>query len=158
MPDPIQIHTKAVLYPWDTPFETLVWVSEHTGETLAIRRNEDLKILCGYVLLDLADPLVSKIKGKDIEGDFYVHGGVTWNAPIAFFPGKHAVGFDCAHYMDYIPYTGRGSPEDYKDEHYVRKECEKLGLQIKNARAALAGRTLTSGDSGDSDPGIPDLG
>ena len=97
MPDPIQVHAKAVPDPWSLPFETQVWVSKHTGETLAIRRNEDIKTLCGYVLLDPADPLVSAIKGKDIEGDFYVHGGVTWNDPISFFPGKHAVGFDCAH-------------------------------------------------------------
>lgn len=52
--------------------------------------------LCGYVILPDGHPLIE----KDIDVDYDVHGGITYNSKMN---GKNFLGFDCAHSFDTVP-------------------------------------------------------
>lgn len=69
-----------------------------------------------------------------------MHGGITYSGELedmaVYLPDHYRktkwpwfFGFDCAHYTDYLPeMPGLGG--EYRDIAYVRKEVEKLALQL----------------------------
>jgi hypothetical protein len=65
---------------------------------------------------------------------FDVHGGVTFAGPAdeewGFAPEDWTVGFDCAHYFDYVPFVGIGNPADLRSPEWVASEVSKLAHQL----------------------------
>ncbi len=96
---------------------------------------------CGYVGVAPGHPWFEK--GYD-DVPANAHGGLTFSnhchgnvchVPQAGEP-DHVwwLGFDCAHYMDLVPGLKFFSEGTYKDEQYVRAECEALALQASEAK------------------------
>lgn len=75
---------------------------------------QDLGHLCGYVVLPKSFNL--RIEGCDLD---IVYGGITYQR-------DNVIGFDCAHFMDYIPAIGSGDIRKYKNEVFVKRELKKL--------------------------------
>ena len=102
---------------------------EYKGYKCEIKRIPSLGHLCGYVYTDLF---------KDLEYDvvpIICHGGITFNGVTN--TGNWAIGFDCAHMMDYVPYVeeirihvGKYSFKQYRNVEYVTKELHKVVDQI----------------------------
>lgn len=150
--------------PWMAEPDKVQWVDQ-TGLVCLIHRNR-LGALCGYVGVPKGHRYF-KTDYDDVEVD--VHGGLTYAGFCQEAPGPdsdlpegfgvcHAVepgeddviwwlGFDCAHFMDYIPGMdteeirgyGLGSanpvlesefPKNYKDIEYVRREVVGLARQL----------------------------
>jgi len=137
---------------WENEPDSLSFVDEDTGYTCFIRRNLIVGHLCGYVFIP--DDLVNKAKElsekiKDID----IHGGITYKGYIEGIADKikpYAIGFDCAHAWDFVPYMYMHgckelSPEviiegtmeyqskmdiTYKDINFVKNECRKLAKQL----------------------------
>lgn len=77
---------------------------------------------------------------------FEVHGGITFSSHCVSTDGhddKWWFGFDCAHSGDMIPGHLRfgfdTGYDTYKDEAYVRRECELLAEQLAALAAAEGG-------------------
>lgn len=100
---------------------------EYKGHTCIIRKVLRLGTLCGYVVVPKHHPW----HGMDYEEiECEVHGGLTYGQSLGEF--DFAVGFDCAHYGDYVP----GFPSNgdvYRDEKFVRGELEKVVEQMLEA-------------------------
>lgn len=144
--------------PWMAEPDKVQWTDPATGLVCLIHRNP-LGALCGYVGVPASHPYY----GKDYEApNVEVHGGLTYadkcmeerpNEPEGFGvchvvePFENAnvwwFGFDCAHFMDFIPgmYTAemrsaglgsvaRDSREVYRDVSYVRREVTDLARQL----------------------------
>lgn len=101
-------------------------------------RKIPLGVYCGYVGVTEEHPYY----GQDImgglfgflgEGELRVHGGVTYCDKMP--ESDHWwIGFDCAHFGDYVP--GLGSIADdgvFRDIPYVKREITRLVEQIKEA-------------------------
>lgn len=129
--------------PWETEPDFLEFVDEDTGYRCFIRRNPELKHLCGYVELPKEHKLYGKdyINNEEIFNEIDVHGGVTYTGEIRFkqqnYTIEYVVGFDCGHAGDYSPYSwstaiSKALPyETYKDIEYVTNECKNLAKQLK---------------------------
>ena len=130
--------------PWETEPDFLEFIDEGTGYRCFIRRNPELKHLCGYVELPKKHKLYGKdyINNEEIFNELDVHGGVTYTNEIRFkqqnYTIDYVVGFDCAHAGDYSPYSlpflgmnKRIANETYKDIDYVTNECKNLAKQLK---------------------------
>lgn len=87
--------------------------SKYRGYITKIVKTE-LGHLCGYVLLPKTFKL--NVEWEDLG---IVHGGITYHEDIV-------IGFDCAHYMDYIPALNIGEVYNYKDVDFVNNELRKL--------------------------------
>lgn len=127
--------------PWEE--EPNYHTEIYRGYDILIRRHSGMGHLCGYVRA----PLNSKFYCKD-HYSFPVcclsaHGGITYSGFIksADCPSELDIdemgwwiGFDCGHYMDYIPYIQTNYPDAYetcyRDFNYVRKECRDLADQM----------------------------
>jgi hypothetical protein len=75
----------------------------HKGYKCVLQRNFG-GAWCGYVGIPKEHPIVQHEKYADLD----VHGGVTWSEDRLPRDEEHSsvtfwVGFDCAHYNDYIP-------------------------------------------------------
>ena len=144
--------------PWETEPDFKVF--ESSGLRCLLNRNE-LGIWCGYVAVgkdhpwyglhyseenvNPADPIRDP---TSIEGALDVHGGVTF-AGTFHDPDKHRqaldqvwargddwyFGFDCGHYMDYMPGMEKYSirlidPSQYKTIDYATGECARMAAQL----------------------------
>lgn len=135
--------------PWKTEPDRIQWRDEATGLPCLIIRNS-FGVLCGYVGVSKNHPLFEK---EYDDADVEVHGGLTFSGHCS--PNKEGVchivedgeddnvwwlGFDCAHYMDYVPgmpailwlvgrRAGLGNSE-YRDIPYVKAECQSLAQQL----------------------------
>lgn len=93
-----------------------------------ILRMGELGHLCGYVVIPKDHPLHG-VHYDDIHLE--AHGGLTFSAPLLAFGGEYAIGFDCAHWGDRIPFTASCSPVDeYRDMEYVENEVRRLMQQV----------------------------
>lgn len=114
-------------------------VESYKGFGIVVNRN-DLGFLCGYVVL----PITHKLAGESFwDMPYLVHGGVTYCGPISNLPFEWsgeawAIGFDCGHYGDLIPfheclerpYHIQGLGGTYRNMDYVIGECVLLIDQI----------------------------
>lgn len=94
-----------------------------------VTQHDILKHFCGYVVI----PKDHRMYGKlfdEIDSYVNVHGGVTY-AGEQF--GKYVVGFDCAHYEDFIPSladAGMHTGQHVWTEDEVLDECKHLADQL----------------------------
>lgn len=136
--------------PWMREPDRLEW-REPRGWPCLIVRNKS-GALCGYVGVPPGHPW----HGKDYSDcDVSIHGGLTFgqgcmeDGPVCHVPrdGESPevwwLGFDCAHYMDFIPsYTKHDhvdrlwsqDGQTYRDLGYVRAEVERLAEQARAVR------------------------
>lgn len=153
--------------PWQDEPDKVVWVDEKTGLDCMAKRNPHSGNWCGYVGVPEAHP--DHGKGyEDVAAE--CHGGLTYahacqetsdpghgicHIPA---PGRPAevwwFGFDCAHFMDYMPAMAARlaelraerptspprpdalvSVEQYRDLGYVVAEVTQLAAQL--ARLAV---------------------
>ena len=70
---------------------------KHAGLRCHIRRNPEILNYCGYVCLPVGHPFYEK--GYDETEDLEVHGGLKYTD---LEDGDWVVGFDCAHFGDFI--------------------------------------------------------
>lgn len=127
------------------------WKDAATGLSCLAKRNMSSGAWCGYV----AVPPGHAAHGKDYDDvDARVHGGLTYANKCsgeichAAEPGEPDdvwwLGFDCAHYQDYIPamrardrargWGDRGC-DTYRNLPYVETECTDLAKQLAAMQA-----------------------
>lgn len=103
-------------------------------------RRTPLGYYCGYIRIPASHILAAE--PERIDNELYVHGGITYMKKID--DGSYIVGFDCAHYQDYVPYLDLAATDFetynrlfgfqsgvYRDEEFVRLELTELALQLK---------------------------
>lgn len=127
--------------PWDNEPDRLEWRS--LGYPCLIVRGS-LGNLCGYVAVPPGHPWHGR-EPSDL-GGVDVHGGITFTGPCqegghichVAQPGEPDdvwwIGFDCAHYQDYMPASrGLGIPmfdhDIYRDLDYVKEMVNLLADQ-----------------------------
>jgi hypothetical protein len=135
--------------PWQDEPDKVVWIDPSTDLDCMIVRGPS-GALCGYVAVTGEHPWYGKdynsLYGDD---DRYVevHGGLTFanecHGTICHVPAEGRsddvwwFGFDCAHGGDICPAFESIYPHfdraTYKDIGYVKRECEMLAHQLKEA-------------------------
>lgn len=107
-------------------------------QCLMIRR-PDLLHWCGYVGVPRGH-LIYKVHYDRV--DAFVHGGLTFGRMDRIKSGYYYVGFDCAHYNDYVPgyealFSEIGGPPKsyqsfaiYRDYNFVKNETQELANQL----------------------------
>ncbi|MDP1712918.1 MAG: hypothetical protein Q8K86_10740 [Candidatus Nanopelagicaceae bacterium] len=116
--------------PWENEPNELDFVTA-VGLPAYIQRVEKLGHLCGYVLIPRGHPWFEK-EYDAIHAD--VHGGLTYSRQETATE-EWWIGFDCGHAGDFTPsYSRSGS---YRTVRYVKKECERLALQVVCHRHCL---------------------
>ena len=80
--------------------------------------------LCGYVEIEQNHELYNNQKCYDL--DYDVHGGITYKDFMKKEDNKYLIGFDCAHYNDYMPTMPYGSDGIYRTMEYVESELKQL--------------------------------
>lgn len=116
---------------------------EHAGYECLIIRHSELRHLCGYVAVLRGHPCYGKYCDRIPYEDLLpvsVHGGLTLSEE---GDGEHRLvgrwwlGFDCAHFMDTVPFVLEHFPGHsfllggtYRNIQYVRQETMSLAEQI----------------------------
>lgn len=98
---------------------------------------------CGYVELPerLGEPGYDESPIMELN----VHGGVTYAGNLLEMDNKYVVGYDCAHYGDYMkcPEELKGTDMEklwafddgvWRDEEFCTNECESLAKQISEIK------------------------
>ena len=128
---------------WDGEPDKLFWTDATTGLPCLIVRSR-LGALCGYVAVDSTHRLYRTDYDR-IDADIDVHGGLTYSdacqGAICHVPepGKSDdvwwFGFDCLHSGDVVPGALFGIDRNarYRNVAYVRRECERLAAQLREA-------------------------
>lgn len=94
---------------------------------------------CGYV--ELPERLGEPHYDDNPIMELNVHGGVTYAGNLPEMDGKYVIGYDCAHYGDYMkcPEELKGTDMEklwafdngiWRDEEFCTNECESLAKQI----------------------------
>lgn len=162
------METKAWIYrdksewldgEWTHEPDKLQWTDEATGYPCLIVRGP-VGALCGYVGVPPSHPFYGKQYGHDAVEEISVHGGLTFSDSCAKDEKEHGVchipdpgepediwwfGFDCAHFMDYVPGVHanrelrRIKPsyaeyeyDSYRNVAYVQGEVASLAKQLKD--------------------------
>lgn len=106
----------------------------HDGVTCLARRFDKSWHWCGYIRVESGHPWHGL---NYTEIDASVHGGLTFSGEPEGHEGQW-VGFDCAHFMDYVPRheslfdRSRGQ---WRSLDYVQGELRDLVQQYKEAAA-----------------------
>ena len=98
---------------------------------------------CGYV--ELPERLGKPDYDESPIMELNVHGGVTYAGNLPEMDGKYVVGYDCAHYGDYMkcPEELKGTDMEklwafdngiWRDEEFCTNECESLAKQISEIK------------------------
>lgn len=98
---------------------------------------------CGYV--ELPERLGKPGYDESPIMELNVHGGVTYAGNLPEMDGKYVVGYDCAHYGDYMkcPEELKGTDMEklwafdngvWRDEEFCTNECESLAKQISEIK------------------------
>lgn len=126
--------------PWKTEpnIDAFVTRAELPG---FIKRLDSSGALAGYVGVPRTHPLYeSYYDTANWRLTTPVHGGLTYSGELknmaVYLPGHYPkvkwswfFGFDCAHYLDYLPEMPELGGE-YRDIEYVRDEVENLAEQL----------------------------
>ena len=135
------------------------------GMPYRIQRHPEMGHLCGYIRLPKDHPWMKDaakkkptrtLRGKyrfDAKGYFArgissinVHGDVTYYGGLRRGNGLW-IGFDCAHYMDFVPgQRHHFENTEYRDVAYVKKELESIAEQAVRA-LTTAVRALTTAET-----------
>jgi len=131
--------------PWKEEPDYAFWEDKQTGLSCMVRRNMQIGFLCGYVAVPKGHPRY----GSHYESHYLpddIHGGLTYSGlnPMERNDGLWWFGFDCGHFMDFMPLlhakllhlgldkTGMEGMT-YKTIGYVRKECRRLATQLSES-------------------------
>jgi hypothetical protein len=133
--------------PWQNEPDKVQWQDQTTGLPCLAVRNPYFGHWCGYVGVN-ENHKYFNANWDEISVD--VHGGPTFSdfcqpteteeSGICHLPGEGEpdrvwwIGFDCNHSFDYAPAPMGGrfqSSRNYKSLIYVKEQCEKLALQLK---------------------------
>lgn len=154
--------------PWQTENDREEWVDAQTGYVCLMVRNH-MGAWCGYVGVSDGHPAFEK-EYDDV--DVNVHGGLTYSehcqGPICHVSDAEDgavwwIGFDCAHFLDYVPGmealmrdtrfqaaldkklgSKLGIPgATYKNTAYVRDEVTELAAQLKEMECQPSTTSLT---------------
>lgn len=98
---------------------------------------------CGYV--ELPERLGKPDYDEGPIMELNVHGGVTYAGNLPEMDNKYVVGYDCAHYGDYMkcPEELKGTDMEklwafdngvWRDEEFCTNECESLAKQISEIK------------------------
>lgn len=98
---------------------------------------------CGYV--ELPERLGKPDYDENPIMELNVHGGVTYAGNLPEMDNKCVVGYDCAHYGDYMkcPEELKGTDMEklwafddgvWRDEEFCTNECESLAKQISEIK------------------------
>lgn len=152
--------------PWENEPNQRAWIDEETGLRCMILRTPLTGTLCGYVRLPRGHKFTRRGNYSSRRSRRYsqygdglmrlsVHGGITFHGRPRRLTGGNVrgtwIGFDCAHYMDYMPnldfilppFIGRLSGNGdmakhskaingtYRTFDYVTKEVEHLARQVR---------------------------
>jgi hypothetical protein len=135
--------------PWEKEPDKIQWTDEATGLPCLAKRHDRMGFLCGYVGIPPEHPLFG-VPYEQVVGIEEPHGGLTYSDRCQDGPEDKAVchipepgepddvwwlGFDCGHFMDYLPGMETLLGEDplggtYKTISYVQKECSHLAAQL----------------------------
>jgi len=116
--------------PWQNEPDELRFEDEVTGLDIYIKRHSYFGNLLGYVEIPEAYFLYKKEYDDTDFPLFKVHWGITFSNFME--DGKYYIGFDAAHYDDYMPGIDNfPSITKYKDINFMKKECLSLALQIE---------------------------
>lgn len=127
--------------PWEIEPNRVQWIYKDLD--CMILRNVH-GAWCGYVGIPESHPDY-KVEYHDIQGKYDVHGELTFSDKCVSHICHEGVvankdvwwlGFDCAHFGDYIPSTEwpvRTEGEEYRDIHYVTAETNKLADQLRES-------------------------
>ncbi|WP_413936950.1 hypothetical protein [Nitrospira sp. BLG_1] len=127
--------------PWlNEPIEVCF---KHCGLLCVMLREDTLSHWRGYVRLPKMTEPTNFDSYEKCDQILDVHGGITFadGVPRDQRPDEHWVGFDCAHYMDFVPkYEHFGvslgdDPTQWRDVNYVRSETERLAVQVSRLTA-----------------------
>lgn len=117
-----------IVGPWSTEPDNAHWISH--GLHCRIVRGP-VGALNGYVGVPKGHPLFGAAY-DDVNVD--VHGGLTFAGYLPMDRKNWYLGFDCAHFMDFVPTMGSlgplGDPSQYRTFDYVERECESLANQL----------------------------
>jgi hypothetical protein len=134
--------------PWDGESDREEFTTA-AGLPALLVRNPWSGAWCGYVAISPGHPLHGK--GNEDTDDVNVHGGITFAGPCRGHvchvpkPGESDnvwwLGFDTNHGGDATP-AGWGGEivagyQDYRDEAYLRQECESLAAQLVAMKAPV---------------------
>lgn len=108
--------------PWNTEPDANAFM--HEGFLCFMVRNSEMGSWCGYVEVPRDHPWYEK-PYDDIEVE--VHGGLTYAKKSN---EAWRIGFDCAHYMDLIPFIPLPDSE-YRTYEFVVEECRGMAKQAK---------------------------
>lgn len=138
--------------PWQDEPDHRYWVDPATGLDCIIHRNQ-MGAWCGYVGVPIDSPLYDQ-SYDEVSERVEVHGGLTYGSLrlVEDIRGGEDLpdhgrllmwfGFDCAHYMDYVPCLSTPYGSDgsdglvYRDLAYVTAEVTRLAAQLKEAHHA----------------------
>lgn len=116
---------------------------EYKGYKIVIKRMMVMGgQLNGYVRIPKSHKFYGKSYSDDGVEDIECHGGLTFAGDLEY-DGDFYIGFDTAHYQDYMPFlqmalgkSGGGNPsiidtnEEYRDIQYVRNQCKRIVEQL----------------------------
>ena len=125
--------------PWQDEPDRIEW--REGGYPCLMARVAYSGAWCGYVAVPPGHPWHGKDRG---DVDMEIHGEFTYAGPcrghVCHVPKDGEsddvwwLGFDCAHFGDFVPSAFFVSPfsltESYKDLYYVRRECQSLAEQL----------------------------
>ena len=121
---------------WSGEPDRVDWVDEASGLWCHMRRGPS-GAWCGYVEVGMAHRWYGR-HYDDIVAS--VHGGLTYSGESFDDLGGWWLGFDCAHYGDFVPgYDGKmrelklDGGAIYRELAWVREECVHLAQQAKEA-------------------------
>jgi hypothetical protein len=116
----------------------IIEVGEIQEFPYVIFKHDTMGHLCGYLAVYKTHPWYDKDELYDVD----VHGGITYTARVedVDLPSKdikdhYWVGFDCAHYNDFIPGSSMTyiSGEVFRNRDFVYNELVELAKQADKA-------------------------
>lgn len=96
----------------------------YRGFNCIIKRIYDFGHLCGYVEIPITHPAY----GRNDYEDIACYEGITY---VKTKDNITTIGFDCAHFMDYVPYRTVHEPcQTYKNMEFVENEIKNIVDQL----------------------------
>lgn len=122
--------------PWSDEPNEYDW--HHEGVECQLLRGPQFS-WCGYISVLKGHRWFGSSETSEALSQVTVHGGVTFAKWCSFPPsafGRWRIGFDCAHYDDFVPGTlyKRGSRGIYRDFSFAKRETERLAEQAVIAK------------------------
>lgn len=136
--------------PWDDEPDELEWKLDGLDGYIGLILRNPMGALCGYVGIPTGHALHGRVqRGCEF---LAVHGGITFAAPWVHESGAvmWLVGFDCLHVYDDAPGMPIPLGGAYRTLDYVRREVERLAVQLAAVDINAALRLQATKEEGSS--------